>query len=60
MSKWKKSTACEPVIPVNGAAIIAFTLALPGWGRRFALTALSSTLFDISMLSNGMFTAPLA
>jgi len=46
-------TAC---IAVNGAAIIVFSLALLGWGRRFALTALTSMLFGVAMLSNGAFT----
>jgi len=46
-------TAC---IAVNGAAIIVFSLALLGWGRRFALTALTSMLFGVAMLSNGVFT----
>ncbi|WP_133249386.1 MULTISPECIES: DUF998 domain-containing protein [unclassified Stenotrophomonas] len=46
-------TAC---IAVNGAAILLFSLALLGWGHRFALTALTSTLFGVAMLSNGVFT----
>ncbi|HYQ24236.1 DUF998 domain-containing protein [Stenotrophomonas sp.] len=46
-------TAC---IVINGGAIFLFSLALLGWGRRFALTALTSTLFGIAMLSNGLFT----
>lgn len=46
-------TAC---IAVNGVAIIIFSLALLGWARRFALTALTSVLFGVAMLSNGVFT----
>jgi len=46
-------TAC---IAVNGAAIIVFSLALLGWARRSALTALTSTLFGVAMLSNAIFT----
>lgn len=34
---------------LSGMAIIVFSLALLGSGRRFALTALTSTLFGVAM-----------
>lgn len=41
---------------VSGSAIIVFSLALLAQSRRFALTVLTSTLFGVSMVSNGVFT----
>ncbi|WP_375067425.1 DUF998 domain-containing protein [Stenotrophomonas lactitubi] len=41
---------------VSGSAIILFSLALLAYGRRFALTVLTSSLFGVSMVSNGVFT----
>ncbi|QKW57297.1 DUF998 domain-containing protein [Stenotrophomonas sp. NA06056] len=41
---------------VSGLAIILFSLALLAHGRRFALTVLTSSLFGVSMVSNGVFT----
>ncbi len=41
---------------LSGTAIIVFSLALLGWGRRFALAAFTSTLFGVAMFSNGAFT----
>lgn len=41
---------------VSGSAILLFSLALLAQSRRFALTALTSTLFGAAMLSNGLFT----
>lgn len=41
---------------ISGTAIIVFSLSLLSQGRRFALTALTSVLFGIGMLSNGIFT----
>ena len=41
---------------ITGIAIIVFSLSLLTRGRRFAFTALTSTLFGICMLSNGLFT----
>jgi len=41
---------------VSGSAILLFSLALLAQSRRFALTALTSTLFGVAMLSNGLFT----
>lgn len=41
---------------VSGSAIILFSLALLAHGRRFALTVLTSILFGVSLVSNGVFT----
>jgi hypothetical protein len=41
---------------ISGTAILVFSLSLLTQGRRFALTALTSTLFGVCMLSNGIFT----
>jgi len=41
---------------LSGTAIIVFSHALLGSGRRFALAALTSTLFGVAMFSNGAFT----
>ena len=49
-----KAVQVGPV--VSGSAIILFSLALLAQGRRFALTVLTSTLFGVSMVSNGVFT----
>jgi hypothetical membrane protein len=49
-----KAVQAGPV--ASGSAIILFSLALLAQGRRFALTALTSTLFGVSMVSNGVFT----
>lgn len=48
--------AVQAVGIISGAAIVVFSLSLLTQGRRFALTVLTSTLFGISMLSNGIFT----
>lgn len=41
---------------ISGVSILIFSLSLLAQGRRFALTALTSTLFGVAMLSNGLFT----
>lgn len=48
--------AVQVAAVISGAAIIVFSLSLLTQGRRFALTALMSTLFGAGMLSNGIFT----
>ncbi|MEH6419834.1 DUF998 domain-containing protein [Pseudomonas sp. CGJS7] len=48
--------AVQAAAAISGAAIVVFSVSLLAQGKRFALTALTSTLFGISMLSNGLFT----
>lgn len=40
---------------VSGGSILVFSLALLADGRRFACTALTSVLFGLSMVGNGVF-----
>lgn len=48
--------AVQAASGINGAAIVIFSLSLLTEGRRFALTSLTSTIFGVAMLSNGVFT----
>lgn len=46
----------QAMAAISGASILIFSMALLGQGRRFAFTALTSSLFGVCMLSNGLFT----